>query len=364
MPVQQPVRITIDLAALAANYAQLRARAAGAEVAAVVKANAYGLGVGPVAQRLAREGCRTFFVGTLTEGLELRQLQPAARIFVLNELPAGSTQLYARHQLLPVLNTMGEVRAWTAQAGGAPAAVQIDTGMTRAGLSAAEAEVLCTDASLRQALHPVLVMSHLACADEPGHELNRLQLLRFEALRRLWPGVPWSIANSAGIFLGADFHGSLVRPGIALWGGRPGASGDNPMLEVVRLESRVLQVRELTHRASVGYGATQSLAPPARVATIGIGYADGYPRSLSGRGAALWQGQRAPLIGRVSMDLLTLDVSAAGFAALAAGDWVTLIGNGLALEEVAALAGTVNYELLTSLSRRADRIYRGSAPDH
>jgi alanine racemase len=204
----------------------------------------------------------------------------------------------------------------------------------------------------------VLVMSHLACADEPGHELNRLQLGRLEALRQQWPGVPWSIANSAGIFLGPDFHGDLVRPGIALWGGRPGASGDNPMQEVMRLESRVLQVRQLTHQASVGYGATQALVPPARVATVGIGYADGYPRSLSGRGAALWQGRRAPVVGRVSMDLLTLDVSDPGFASLAAGDWVTLIGNGLALEEVAALAGMVNYELLTSLSRRADRIYR------
>jgi alanine racemase len=358
MPVDQPVRITIDLAALAANYAQLRSRAPGAEVAAVVKANAYGLGVAPVAARLAQEGCRTFFVGTLAEGLHLRQLQAAARVFVLNELPAGTVPQYQRHQLLPVLNTMDEVRTWGTLGAGAPAALQIDTGMTRAGLSAADVAVLCADHDLRQALNLVLVMSHLACADEPGHELNRLQLARFEALRKQWPGVPWSIANSAGIFLGPDFHGDLVRPGIALYGGRPGASGANPVQEVVRLESRVLQVRQLTHPASVGYGATQTLVPPARVATVAIGYADGYPRSLGGRGCALWQGQRAPLAGRVSMDLLTLDVSAAGFAGLAVGDWVTLIGNGLPLEEVAATAGTVNYELLTGLSRRADRSYR------
>lgn len=358
MPADQPVRITIDLAALAANYTLLRSRAAGAEVAAVVKANAYGLGVGPVAARLTQEGCRTFFVGTLAEGLQLRQLQAAARVFVLNELPAGSASQYQRHQLLPVLNTMEEVRTWAAAGAAAPAALQLDTGMTRAGLSAVDVAALCADHDLRQGLNLVLVMSHLACADEPGHELNRLQLARFEALRKCWPGVPWSIANSAGIFLAPDFHGDLVRPGIALYGGRPAASGDNPVQEVVRLESRVLQVRQLTHQASVGYGATQALAPPARVATVGIGYADGYPRSLSGRGCALWRGQRAPVAGRVSMDLLTLDVSAAGFADLAAGDWVTLIGNGLALEEVAAAAGTVNYELLTSLSRRADRSYR------
>jgi alanine racemase len=357
MPVQQPVRITIDLAALAANYAQLRSRAAGAEVAAVVKANAYGLGVGPVADRLTQEGCHTFFVGTLTEGLELRQLQPGARVFVLNELPVGSASQYVGQQLLPVLNTMDEVRTWAAQAAGAPAALQIDTGMTRAGLAAADVSALCADSNLCQSLNLVLLMSHLACADEPAHALNRQQLGRFAALRRHWPGVPWSIANSAGIFLAPTFHGDLVRPGIALYGGRPGASGDNPMQEVVRVESRVLQIRQLAHPTPIGYGATQTLAPPARVATVGVGYADGYPRSLGSRGSALWQGQRAPVAGRVSMDLLTLDVSAAGFADLVAGDWVTLIGKDLTLEDVAALAGTVNYEILTSLSRRADRIY-------
>jgi alanine racemase len=358
MPVQQPVRITIDLAALALNYAQLRARAVGAEVAAVVKANAYGLGVGPVAARLSQQGCRSYFVGTLTEGLELRQLQATARIFVLNELPAGSVAQYLHNQLLPVLNTLDEVRAWAAQGPGAPAALQFDTGMTRAGLSAADVSALCADGKLRASLNLVLLMSHLACADNPAHGLNQQQLDGFRALRSRWPGVPWSMANSAGIFLGPDFHGDLVRPGIALYGGRPAASGDNPMREVVRLESRVLQIRQLSHPASVGYGASQTLAPPARIATLGIGYADGYPRSLSGRGCALWQGQRASVAGRVSMDLLTLDVSAEGFADLAAGDWVTLIGNGLALEDVAAAAGTVSYELLTSLSRRADRIYR------
>jgi len=358
MPVAQPVRITIDLGALAANYAQLRHRAVGAEVAAVVKANAYGLGIGPVAARLAEVGCRSFFVGTVTEGLELRQLQAAAQIFVLNEMPAGSAALYLQQQLLPVLNTMDEVRTWATQGAGAPAALQIDTGMTRAGLSAADVAGLCEDGRLCQALKLVLIMSHLACADEPDHALNLQQLERFRTLRRHWPGVPWSIANSAGIFLGPDFHGDLVRPGIALYGGRPGASGDNPMREVVRLESRVLQVRQLTQRSSVGYGATRALAPNARIATVGIGYADGYPRALSGCGCALWQGARAGVAGRVSMDLLTLDVSATGFEQLATGDWVTLIGGGLPLEEVAATAGTVNYELLTSLSRRADRIYR------
>ena len=355
--MNSPVRITIDLAKLVANFATLRALAGSAEVAAVVKANAYGLGMGAVAARLVAEGCRTFFVSTLVEGMELRRLQDSVRIFVLNEMPAGSLPLFTHHRLLPVLNTLDELRAWAARAAGAPAALQIDTGMTRAGLSVEDLEVLRQAAELKSSLNLVLVMSHLACADEAAHPMNIQQLERFGALRQHWPQVPWSIANSAGIFLGPRFHGDLVRPGIALYGGRPAAAGVNPMAEVVRLEGRVLQIRALAAPASVGYGATQRVSPPARIATIGLGYADGYPRSLSGRGFALCNGQRASLIGRVSMDLLTLDVSNAAHARLTVGEYVTLIGGGAALEEVAALAGTVNYELLTNLSRRADRIY-------
>ena len=356
--MNSPVRITINLAALAANFASLRSLAPSAEVAAVVKANAYGLGIEPVAALLAAEGCRTFFVSTLAEGMELRRLQDSAQIFVLNELPGDSAPLYARHRLLPVLNTMNEVRSWTSRAPGAAAALQIDTGMTRAGLSGEDVVGLSQNPKLKSSLNAVLVMSHLACADDPSHPMNREQLARFESQRQRWPQVPWSIANSAGIFLGQPFHGNLVRPGIALYGGRPGASGANPMTEVVRLEGRVLQIRELTAAASVGYGATQRLSPPARIATVGVGYADGLPRSLSGRGFALCNGQRAPFVGRVSMDLLTLDVSAPAHATLAVGDYVTLFGGGASLEDVAALADTVNYELLTSLSRRAERIYR------
>lgn len=352
------MRITIDLSALAANYAQLRQRAPRAEVAAVVKANAYGLGVGPVAARLVAEGCRTFFVGTLNEGIELRTAQCNARIYVLNELPADSVPLFLRHQLLPVLNTVADVRKWARQAAGAPAAVQIDTGMSRSGLEEPEFAQLCQDSWLRSTLNLVLLLSHLACADEPARSLSVEQLERFERVRQHWPGLAWSLANSAGIFLGARYHGDLVRPGIALYGGRPLASGANPMSEVVRVEGQVLQIRAIREPVSVGYGATRQVLPPARIATVGVGYADGYPRVLGNRGYAVHAGQPAPLIGRVSMDLLTLDVSAAAHAELAVGDCVELLGGGVPLEDAAALAGTVNYELLTNLSRRAQRIYR------
>jgi alanine racemase len=350
-------RITVDLAAVTANYAQLRQLAATSEVAAVVKANAYGLGVAPVAANLVRAGCRTFFVETPAEGIELRSLQSTPRIFVLGGLKLESLSDYARHDLLPMLNTLAEVDAWLQQMGRAPAGLHIDTGMTRTGLGAEDVERLRTEAGRHAALQLVLVMSHLACADEPEHMMNLAQLTRFENLRRAWPDVPWSLANSAGIFLGARFHGDLVRPGIALYGGRPQLNGANPMTEVVRLEGRVVQIRTVREPASVGYGATQRVLPPARLATVGVGYADGYPRSLSGRGYLCRAGARAPLIGRVSMDLVTVDVSAPAFDTLATGDYLELIGGGAPLEEVAALAGTLNYELLTSLSRRAERIY-------
>jgi alanine racemase len=188
--------------------------------------------------------------------------------------------------------------------------------------------------------------------------MNDAQLERLERLRRAWPGTAWSVANSAGIFLGTRFHGDLVRPGIALYGGRPFATGPNPMAEVVRMEGQVLQIREMREQVSVGYGATRQVSPPARLATVDVGYADGYPRALGNCGYAVRSGHRAPLVGRVSMDLLTLEVSGAPLVELAVGDYVELIGGGAPLEEVAALAGTVNYELLTGLSRRAHRIYR------
>ncbi len=352
------MRITIDLTALAANYAQLAARAANAEVAAVVKANAYGLGIAPVAARLLAAGCHTFFVSTLAEGIELRALQRASKIFVLNEMPSNSLPMFMRHELLPVLNTFADVDTWGREAAGAPAAVQIDTGMTRAGLSAAEFHALTQDTALRSRLNVVLLLSHLACADQPGRAMNDAQLERLERMRRAWPATAWSLANSAGIFLGSRVHGNLVRPGIALYGGRPFATGPNPMAEVVRVEGQVLQIREVREQVSVGYGATRQVSPPARVATVDVGYADGYPRALGACGYAVRAGQRAPLLGRVSMDLLTLEVSGLSARQLAVGDYVELIGGGAPLEEVAALAGTVNYELLTSLSRRAHRIYR------
>ena len=342
-------RLVIDLGALAANYALLQRIAAPAEVGAVVKANAYGLGLGPVAARLAAAGCHSFFVDSLAEGQDLRARLPQARIFVLSAA-ADAAEVCRRERLTPVLNTLAEVRRWAGQAPRVPAALQLDTGMTRAGLSADEVAALVADRDLLAALKLELLMTQLACADEPGHALNGEQLKRFAALRAQLPAAPTSIGNSAGTLLGAAFRGDLVRPGIALYGGRPFASGPNPMRPVVRLEARVLQIHALGQDAAVGYGAAYTARAPARIATVAVGYADGYPRALGGRGYACAGGRRLPVVGRVSMNLTALDVSLLPPAALAPGDYVEMLGPGVALEELAERAGTIGYEILVRLS--------------
>jgi alanine racemase len=349
-----PAVLSINLEALAANYAALCRAAAPAEVAAVVKANAYGLGVGPVAARLVAAGCRDFFVGPVAEGQALRRLQRDSRIFVLGGGADAAADCLAC-RLTPVLNSLADVRDWVAAAGRTPAALQIDSGMTRAGLGAAEIGELCAEPGLLAKLSLELVMTHLACADRPEHPQNALQLQRFAALSARLPRVPQSIGNSAGTLLGPAYRGDLVRPGIALYGGRPFAHGANPMAEVVRLEARVLQIHELEHDATVGYGAEWMARAPARIATVAAGYADGYPRSLGGRGFAFAAGRRIPVVGRVSMDLVTLDVSDVPREALGRGDYVELLGGGVPLEVAAELAGTVNHELLTRLAPRLAR---------
>jgi alanine racemase len=355
-PGPAPATLHIDLEALAANYAALVRVAGGSTVAGVVKANAYGLGVGPVAACLVAAGCRDFFVSSLSEGIELRSLQPAARIFVL-EGATGATALCLRQRLVPVLNTVAEVEAWRRFGEGAPAALQIDTGMARAGLDADDVERLATMPGLGAALRLELVLTHLACADEPEHPLNRVQVERFATLRRHWPTVPVSIGNSAGTLLGPAYRGDLVRPGIALYGGRPFVRGLNPMREVVRLTARVLQLRDVPAGSTAGYGASWQARADARIATVGAGYADGYPRTLGNRGVAAIAGHRIPVVGRISMDLTTLDVTALPTGLLRVGDEVDLFGGGIPLEEAAELAGTVNYELIARLSTRVDRRY-------
>ncbi|MEE8506913.1 MAG: alanine racemase, partial [Kiloniellales bacterium] len=307
--------LTIDLDALADNYRRLCAELDGVPCAAVVKADGYGLGLTRVAPALFRAGARSFFVAQLGEAIALRGALPeAAEIYVLNGLAAGPAAEFQAQRVVPVLNSLGEVSDWQAAARQAErrlaAALHIDTGLSRLGLPASELDALAAEPGRLEGIELGHVMSHLACADAPEHPLNAAQLAEFRTARARLPAAlstaPASLANSSGIFLGADYHFDLGRPGVALYGVNPTPGRPNPMRQVVRLQGKILQVREIDAPRTVGYGAIHRAAGPTRVATVAVGYADGYLRSLSNRGSAWLGNQRVPVVGRVSMDLITL----------------------------------------------------------
>ena len=348
--------IEIDLAALERNYALLSAAASPGACGAVVKADAYGLGVKPIARRLHMAGCRHFFVATPAEGVTLRPIVADAAIFVLAGLAGSSPEEFIAAGLTPVLNTRAELRRWGSSG---PAAVHIDTGMSRLGLAAADIDALRLEADRRAALDVRYVLTHLACADEPDHPLNQQQLAAFDVARQLWPTAKTSVGNSAGLLLGEGLKSDLARAGIALYGANPFRRTPNPVAPVVTVKGRIVQLRDIAAGASVGYGASFVADSGMRLAVVGVGYADGYLRSLSNCGIAEVAGQRVPVVGRVSMDLVCLDVTAIKRDAVAEGDWATLIGGSVTLEEVAALAGTINYEVLTALGDRLERRYIG-----
>jgi len=355
-------RLRIDLAAIAANYRLIAGRVAPAAVGAVVKANAYGLGAAEVARTLYEAGCRLFFVAHPGEALALRPALPAAcRLVVLNGLPPGAEALCAGAAITPVLNSSEQAYRWAKAARHSgerlSAALQVDSGMGRLGMAATELAGLAGDARFRSAVDPVMIMSHLACADAPEHPANAAQLACFKAAAALFPGVPRALANSGGAFLPADFHADIVRAGIALYGGAPNRGDPNPMQPVVGLEARVIQVRTIAAGGAVGYGHSHVCERESRIATIGVGYADGLPRSLGNRGAAWLAGERLPIIGRVSMDSITIDVTALAAGRIEPGDWVELIGPHQSLDRLADDAGTISYEMLTSLGARYDRTH-------
>ncbi|HWA43867.1 MAG TPA: alanine racemase [Hypericibacter adhaerens] len=354
-------RLTIDLAALAGNFRLIAARAAPAAVGAAVKADAYGLGLAPVATALHSAGARTFFVAWLEEGIALRRLLPDAEILCLNGLAPGAAEAYAAHRLTPVLGSLEEIAEWraTSHGGQAPAGLQIDSGMARLGLSAEEVDRLVAYRKPLEGLNLTLVMSHLASGDDPADPMNLAQRASFEKDRgRLGLAhVRSSLAASGGSFLGSDFHLDLVRPGAALYGLAPLAGEANLMAQVVRLQAKILQVRRVDRGMTVGYGATHRTTRPSRLATISAGYADGYPRSLSNRGHACLGSVRVPVVGRVSMDLLTLDVTDAPADLARRGAWVDLIGPLHSVDALATEAGTIGYEILTALGRRYARHY-------
>src|SRR6185295_4747402 len=360
--------LPIDLAAIVANWRALGVRAAPAECAAVVKADAYGCGIEQVAGALSAAGCRTFFVANLAEARRARAVAREAIVYVLNGLLPGTAPAYAGENLRPVIGSRIELDEWTAfratsgWSGGA--ALHVDTGMNRLGFAMDDIAEVATRQGDKHGI--ALVMSHFACSEE-DHPLNARRMGRFEKVRRLFEGTAGSLANSSGIFLGADAHHDLVRPGVALYGANPTPGRPNPMRAVVRLEGRIVQVRAVAPGDTVGYSATWTAKRPTRLAIVSIGYADGFLRAASARddrqGAeAVVAGQRCPLAGRVSMDLIAIDVTDLAADAVRRGELVTLLGEGIGVDDLAERAGTIGYEVLTSLGRRYRRIYTGPQP--
>jgi alanine racemase len=354
--------LEIDLAAIAENWRRLRQRLAPpASAAAVVKADAYGLGIAYVAPSLAQAGCTLFFVATVDEGMALRRLLPAVEIAVLNGLLPGTGDDFREARLVPVLNDLGQIAAWrdAVDTRALPAIIHIDTGMARLGLAPSDVARLAAAPEILAALKLRAVLSHLACADEPEQAANARQLAAFRAALATLPRAPASLVASSGIFLGADYHFDITRPGAALYGVNPTPGALNPMAQVIRLKGRILQVRDVDRAMTVGYGAAHRMERAGRIATVAVGYADGWLRSSSHRGSAAIAGQRVPVIGRISMDLMTLDVTGIDPAITRPGDFVDLIDEQYGVDAVAAAAGTIAYEVLTALGRRHHRIYRG-----
>jgi len=357
------VILEIDLAGVVANWRLLAARVAPADCAAVVKADAYGVGAPQVSASLATAGCRRFFVATLDEGIALRGALPAScEIVVLNGPVPGSAAEFVFYQLVPVLNEPGQAADWAKIArrhGRLPAMLHVDTGMARLGLTAREFAGLVDELSQECATRWRGLISHLACADQPEHPLNDLQRTRFTSMHRHFGRLPASLAASSGIFLGPGFHFDFVRPGAALYGINPQPGSPNPMRQVVRLKGRILQVREVERGESVGYGAAHVMDHPGRLATVAVGYADGWLRTLSHRGWGHLDGKRLPLVGRVSMDLVVFDVSAATPSLARPGEFIELMNDDYCVDAAAVDAGTIGYEILTALGRRCHRVYRG-----
>ncbi|WP_407154341.1 alanine racemase [Bradyrhizobium sp. STM 3557] len=360
--------LTIDLDALVANWRKLEKTAVPAECAGVIKADAYGCGTGPVAAALAAAGCKTFFVATLSEAKAARAALPEqAALYVLNGFFQNSGEDYAKYNCRPVIGDLNELAEWdvfcrrTSWSGGA--AIHIDTGMNRLGLTIAAAQSIIP--RINAGDHGItLVMSHLVSAEQLNNPINARQLAAFRSIASEFAGVPASLANSSGIFLGAPFQFDLVRPGAALYGVNPTPEADNPMQGVVDLRARIVQVREVERGDTVGYGGTWTARRPTRIAIISAGYADGYFRAASSndgtRGAnVIIAGKRCPIAGRVSMDLIAADITDLPPKTVRRGQFATLLGDGITVDELAHHFGTIGYEVLTSLGPRYARVYKG-----
>lgn len=359
--------LTIDLGAIETNWRKLAGELPAVECAAVVKANGYGLGLEPVTTTLWRCGCKTFFVADIAEARRVRSRAGDATVYVLNGYTPSLGDAFIDINARPVINSMTELAEWDAFVaannwrGGA--ALHVDTGMHRLGISIEEAAALAPRTQTEN--HGIaLLMSHLACAEVPDHPLNASQIRDFREVHMLYSGIPASLANSAGIFLGNTAHFDMARPGAALYGVNPTPGRSNPMAPVVELTGRILQIRSVARDDTVGYGATWAAKRPSRIAIVALGYADGLLRACSGSdgkhgGEAIVAGKRCPIVGRISMDLVCLDITDLAEGTVHRGDTAMLIGGDITVDDVAAAAGTIGYEVLTRLGPRCHLVYRG-----
>jgi alanine racemase len=363
----QPGILTVDLDAIVANWRKLEKTAVPAECAAVIKADAYGCGVEPVARALSGAGCKTFFVATLDEARTAREALPSAELYVLDGFFQNCGDVFAKLNCRPVIGDLNELAEWdvfcrrSGWSGGA--AIHIDTGMNRLGLTLIEANGIVP--RINAGDHGItLVMSHLACAESLNHPLNAKQVASFREIASNYSGVPASLSNSSGIYLGPQFQFDMVRPGAALYGINPTPEADNPMQPVVDLKARIVQLRNVERGDSVGYGATWTARRPTKLAIVSAGYADGYFRAASAndgtRGAeVVVAGKRCPVAGRISMDLMAIDITDLPDKTARRGHMATLIGEGITVDELAHHFGTIGYEVLCSLGKRYARIYKG-----
>lgn len=365
-------RLTIDLDAVARNYLFLKKKLGPeTDCAAVVKADSYGLGAAQVSRALFAQGCRHFFVAHFDEACAIKSALPSdpvpgndTAIYVLNGPHGATANDFIASGAVPVLNSLSDIAHWSDAARGAgkklPALLHIDTGMNRLGLNGTDVARLAADTAALQSFDLRYVMSHLACGDEPQHPKNAEQLTLFRVLTaQLQKPFRYSFANSGGIFLGTEYHFDLVRPGAAIYGINTTGGTVNPMQPVVRLQGRILQTRDIDRAGTVGYGANYAISPPAKCATISVGYADGYLRRFAGRGSVVINGEKCPVIGRVSMDCIVVDTTSLKRQPQV-GDYADIIGGGQTLEDVAAQADTIAYEILTELGHRYKRVYEGS----
>jgi alanine racemase len=363
---EAPGVLTIDLGAIFDNYRALAVHVLPTECAAAVKGDAYGCGIEPVVPTLTRAGCKTFFVAHLAEARQVRALAPESTIYVLNGFTAGTGPAFAEAYAQPVINSSNELGEWdhfvqtSGWTGGC--GIHVDTGINRLGLTIDETAAVA--ARVQSENHGLtLLMSHFACADRPENPLNDQQIRQFREIRVLFRGIASSLANSGGIFLDKSAYCDLVRPGIALYGGNPTPGKPNPMKPVIDLKARVLQVRNVPKGAPVGYQSAWTAKRASRIAVIAAGYADGVFRAAAqtdgnpGRDV-IAAGKRCRMVGRISMDLMGVDVTDLPANAVRRGDMVTLIGEGLTIDEVAAQVGTISYEVLTNLGKRFHRVWK------